>query len=63
MLHSKASQNKIIIVNGATYIKASDSILRQEELMPEFSHSLLKIMVLGSIVPLLFLYMFAHLIS
>jgi hypothetical protein len=61
MLHSKISPNRVII-NGITYIKVSDSILRPEELLSDFSPSLFKVIILGSIVPLFFIYTIAHLI-
>ena len=61
MLYPKAPQNRVII-NGITYVKASDPILRQEELLSELSPSLFKVIILGSIVPLFFLYTIAHLI-
>ena len=65
MLHSKVSPHRVII-NGTTYIKASKPMLKSglesEELFPEISPSLFKVIILGSIVPLLFLYTLAHLI-
>ena len=63
MLYQKAPQNRVII-NGTTYVKASDPILRQEELISELSSpSLFKVIMLGSIVPLFFFYIFAHLMQ
>jgi hypothetical protein len=62
MLIPKTTRNTIVI-NGITYIKASEPILRQEELISELSPSLFKVIMLGSIVPLFFLYIFAHLLQ
>lgn len=62
MLIPKTTRNTIVI-NGITYIKASEPILRQEELISELSPSLFKVIMLGSIVPLFFLYIFAHLMQ
>ena len=61
MLYSKISPNRVII-NGTTYIKASKPMLESEELLPEIAPSLFKVIILGSIVPLLCLYTLAHLI-
>ena len=61
MLHQRVPQNRII-VNGITYVKSSASMLEQEELISELSPSLFKVIILGSIVPLFFLYTIAHLI-
>ncbi|NJO15068.1 MAG: hypothetical protein HC877_04765 [Thioploca sp.] len=62
MLTPKTTRNTIVI-NGTTYIKASESIFRQEELISELSSSLFKVIMLGSIVPLFFFYIFAHLMQ
>lgn len=63
MLTPKTTRNTIVI-NGTTYVKASDPILRQEELISELSSpSLFKVIMLGSIVPLFFFYIFAHLMQ
>ncbi|BAP57916.1 hypothetical protein THII_3619 [Thioploca ingrica] len=62
MLIPKTTRNTIVI-NGITYIKASEPILRQEELISELSPSLFKVIMLGSIVPLFFLFIFAHLMQ
>jgi len=62
MLTPRTTRNTIVI-NGITYIKASEPILRQEELISELSPSLFKVIMLGSIVPLFFLYIFAHLLQ
>lgn len=62
MLTSKKNRNTIVI-NEITYIKASESILRQEELISELSPLLFKVIILGSIVPLFCLYTIAHLIQ
>ena len=61
MLHQSVSKNRINI-NGITYIKSSASMLEPEALILEHSPSLFKVIILGSIVPLFFLYTIAHLI-
>ncbi len=58
---SKESAQRTIIVNGITYVRAP----RREEYMHivEESPSLFKVIVLGSLVPLFFLYTIAHLLQ